>query len=526
MKSIFSLGLIVFCLQLALNAQIASHNLVGYWHNWNTSSAPYIQLDAIDSRYSIVEVSFALPVSTTDMTITFTPDGLTQAAFIAKLQSAKAQGKKVLLSLGGATSTIDLTTTANKTAFTNSLINIINTYGFDGLDIDIESGNSIYVTGGTIAAPTNVAQINLINALKQIMQSYRAANNNKKMLLTFAPETAYVQGGQSAFSSIWGGYLPILDALRDSIDLLQVQLYNSGSMYGIDGGIYTQGTADFIVAMTEAVIKGFNTSGGQFRGFPAAKVAIGLPACTSAAGGGFVSASVLASAMKYLWGIGPKPGSYTLATTGGYPTLNGMMTWSLNWDAVASCDGAYTYATTYQTTLNSLLASIPVELLNFQAKPLSKTVKLHWQTASELNADYFEVERSIDGKNFDKIGQIKAFGNSSALKNYEFTDNQPSNGTNYYRLRQIDFDRKTQLSPIVAVNFSSLSPLNVFPNPVSHTLIINGKIIGNYYVFDVFGREILRGLLSENQTSIDVSPLVSGVYFLKIKETVTKFTKE
>ena len=524
MKSILTFLLLCVCCHFGLNAQIAAHNLVGYWQNWNYSGAPYIQLNQIDSRYSIVEVSFALPVSTTDMTITFTPDGVTQADFIAKLQAAKAQGKKVLISLGGATGVIDLTTTINKTAFTNSLMNILNTYDFDGLDIDIEGSNSIQITGGTIAAPTNVSQINLINALKQIMQNYRLAHSNKKMLLTLAPETAYVQGGQSAFSGVWGGYLPILDALRDSIDLVQVQLYNSGTMYGIDGVIYTQGTADFIVAMTEAVIKGFNTSGGLFRGFPASKVAIGLPACASA-GGGFTSMANVTAAMKYLWGIGPKPGSYTLATTGGYPTLNGMMTWSVNWDAVASCGGAYTYAATYQTALNDLLATIPVELMNFQAKPLPKTVQLTWQTASEINSDYFTIERGADGKFFDKIGQIQANGNSSALKNYSFTDNQPLNEANYYRLQQIDKDGKVQLSPIIAVDFAAPFILSIFPNPVTNLLTFSGENVGEYAIFDAFGREILRGPISSNLTTIDMAALISGVYILKIKDKVLKFTK-
>lgn len=141
--------------------------------------------------------------------------------------------------------------------------------------------------GGTISAPGNIAQINLIDAIKQIMANYRATHP-QKLLLTMAPETAFVQGGQSGFGSIWGGYLPIIHALRDSLDLLQVQLYNSGSMYGIDSKIYTQGSADFILAMTEAVIQGFNTSGGMFTGLPASKIAVGLPACTNAAGGGLI----------------------------------------------------------------------------------------------------------------------------------------------------------------------------------------------------------------------------------------------
>jgi chitinase len=225
---------------------------------------------------------------------------------------------------------------------------IINTYGFDGIDIDIENGNSILAGGGTIANPTSTAQINLIDAIKQIMANYRS-NHSVKLLLTMAPETAYVQGGQSAYGGIWGGYLPIIHGLRDSLDLLQVQLYNSGSMYGIDGAIYTQGTADFIVAMTEAVIHGFNTNGGFFNGLPADKIAVGLPACTNAAGGGFADTAAVRTAINYIRGFGPPPGTYLLTNVNGYPTLRGMMTWSVNWDAVSTCGGSWEYANNFQT---------------------------------------------------------------------------------------------------------------------------------------------------------------------------------
>jgi chitinase len=182
-----------------------------------------------------------------------------------------------------------------------------------------------------------------------------------------APETAYVQGGQSAFGGIWGGYLPIIEGLKDSIDILQVQLYNSGSMYGIDGSIYSQGTADFIVAMTEALIQGFNTAGGMFSGLSADKIAVGLPACTSAAGGGFVDTLAVKAAVDYLRGVGIKPGSYSLYNSGGYPSLRGMMTWSVNWDAVSSCGGVYQYANNFQnifSVTNSIasISSLGVEI--------------------------------------------------------------------------------------------------------------------------------------------------------------------
>jgi hypothetical protein len=152
-------------------------------------------------------------------------------------------------------------------------------------------------------------------------------------------------GQAGAYGGIWGAYLPIIDALRDRLDILQVQLYNSGSMYGIDGGIYTQGTADFIVSQTEALLQGFQTGGGFFAPLPPEKVAIGLPACPLAAGGGYVSPALLAQTVDYLRGTGPQPGSYQRVAT--YPTLRGLMTWSINWDAVASCAAANEFAQAY-----------------------------------------------------------------------------------------------------------------------------------------------------------------------------------
>ena len=329
-----------------LKAQLPSPALVGYWHNWNDSNAPYLPLDAVDDRYNVVVVAFAMPVSPTDMTLTFVPEGTTEAAFVSQIQSLQDQGKRVLLSIGGATATIDLTTVENKDSFVASANALLDAFGFDGLDIDIEYGASILVTGGTLEAPANGAQVHLIEAIEEIMANHRATHG-EKMLLTMAPETAYVQGGQSAFGSIWGGYLPVIHALRDSLDLLQVQLYNSGSMLGVDQQVYTQGTADFVVAMTDAVIEGFSTAGGAFPGLPAHKVAVGLPACPSAAGGGYLDPAGVAAAVGYLLGNAPQPGAYVLANGLGHPGLGGMMTWSINWDAASGCGGTYAYAETF-----------------------------------------------------------------------------------------------------------------------------------------------------------------------------------
>jgi chitinase len=344
---------IVIFIQCNLFAQTPSPALVGYWHNWNTTEAPYIQLNNIDTSYNVVIISFALPTSYTDMTMTFVPEQVTQAAFISQIQQLQSQGKKVLISIGGATGVINLADNTQKQNFINSMNTMINTFGFDGIDIDIEHGDGI-LAAGTIASPTAPGTINLILAIESIMNTYQQTHGHK-MFLTMAPETAYVQGGMSAYGSIWGGYLPLIHALSDDIDIVSVQLYNSGTIYGIDGNIYTQGTADFIVALTEATIQGFSTTGGLFAGLPASKVAVGLPACSSAAGGGYTDTATVAAAIRYLKGEGPQPGSYTLTQTAGYPDLRGMMTWSINWDAAANCGGAYTFAQNFNNLFNPIV---------------------------------------------------------------------------------------------------------------------------------------------------------------------------
>ena len=344
--------LIVFiCVCAHIQAQIPQKALIGYWHNWNISEAPYIQLNALDSRYNVIDFAFAVPHAGTDYQMEFIPEIISQTTCKNYITALQNQGKKIIISIGGATAPISLDNINERNTFITTMNAIIDQYGFDGIDIDLE-GSSVMVSGGTIANPIDEKINNLIYAIKQIMKDYHT-KYNKSLLLTMAPETAFVQGGMSAFGGIWGAYLPVIHALRDSLSLLHVQLYNSGSMYGIDGNIYNSGNADFIVAMTEAVIKGFSTSGGFFTGLPANKIAVGLPACPNAAGSGFIDTATVNKAMKYLMGIGPKPGSYTLVQSGGYPTLRGMMTWSMNWDAVNTCASTYQFAENFEKIYGS-----------------------------------------------------------------------------------------------------------------------------------------------------------------------------
>ena len=108
-----------------------------------------------------------------------------------------------------------------------------------------------------------------------------------------APETAYVQGGYSAYGSIWGAYLPIIYGVKDKLTYIHVQHYNAGSGIGMDGNNYNQGTADYEVAMADMLLHGFPVGGNTNNFFPALRsdqVMIGLPAAPAAApSGGYIS---------------------------------------------------------------------------------------------------------------------------------------------------------------------------------------------------------------------------------------------
>ena len=350
---VFKIILIILSLLIAPSlvfGQMPRPALIGYLHNWDYSKAPYIEPLITDTRYNVVIIAFATPKAGTSYDMKFKPAKLSKQEFLRQIQTLQKSGRKVLISIGGGGTTVKLNTAFERDIFVNSINNIIDSYGFDGIDLDLES-SSLVLSGGTIKNPVDSTIIYLIDAIKKIMSEHRDTFG-KKLLLTMAPETAYVQGGQSGYGGVWGAYLPVIDALRDSIDIIHTQLYNSGSMYGIDGNIYISETPDFIVAMCEAIIQGFETNGGHFDGLPATKIAVGLPACPDAAGSGYTLPVQVRNAIRYLMGNGIQPGLYKLFKENGYPDLAGMMTWSINWDAVANCGGAYEYADIFEEIFN------------------------------------------------------------------------------------------------------------------------------------------------------------------------------
>ncbi|MFK7948129.1 MAG: YCF48-related protein [Saprospiraceae bacterium] len=172
---------------------------------------------------------------------------------------------------------------------------------------------------------------------------------------------------------------------------------------------------------------------------------------------------------------------------------------------------------------------LPVELLSFEAKATdNKQVELVWTTASELNNDYFVIERSKNASDWENIGRVLGIGNSIELKDYDFTDFSPYLGINYYRLKQVDLDGTTDFSDIRNVIIEQDYQIKVFPNPTNHQLFISMKTekfvqdfrILNIEMYNTLGRKVLEtnySNVSSDLIELDISNLRSGIYYLSIR---------
>ncbi|MEL6674312.1 MAG: T9SS type A sorting domain-containing protein [Bacteroidota bacterium] len=164
----------------------------------------------------------------------------------------------------------------------------------------------------------------------------------------------------------------------------------------------------------------------------------------------------------------------------------------------------------------------PVEYSLLDAKFVGGKVNLAWSTTKEVNNDRFEVERSIDGRNFTKIGQVSGAGNTTVEQQYFFTDYTPSLGLTYYRLKQVDIDGTFEYSRIMtaAPSQKMIQYMTLYPNPA--VTEVNVQISGNEQaeqirLMDMQGHavEIPFQRFSGFQWKLDVSDLAPGVYLLK-----------
>ena len=125
--------------------------------------------------------------------------------------------------------------------------------------------------------------------------------------------------------------------------------------------------------------------------------------------------------------------------------------------------------------VNYTAAGLPVEMVFFSSVVKKSNVELEWVTASETNNDKFEIEKSLDTKQWSKIGTVFGNGTSFMTNNYHFTDKKPKSGSNYYRLRQIDYDGTEEYSNTIVASFKSNISHQIYPIPVKNELHIMYK---------------------------------------------------
>jgi hypothetical protein len=168
--------------------------------------------------------------------------------------------------------------------------------------------------------------------------------------------------------------------------------------------------------------------------------------------------------------------------------------------------------------------SLPVSLVDFNARRYGKVNNLSWNTLQEFNSSHFIIERSTDGRNFAAIGKVKATGNSSSTRHYSFTDQSPVKGINYYRLQMVDIDNSAKYTPIRSVKNIGALDLSVFPNPVTSLskLAINSDKpgIGNLTIVDAAGHQVLNRhitvITGDNIIPVNFNQLSQGIYVLKV----------
>ncbi|MCC5581232.1 cellulose binding domain-containing protein [Microtetraspora sp. AC03309] len=280
---------------------LPKHFLTGYWHNFDNPTVE-LKLSAVPDEYDLVAVAFGEATSTPGE-VTFGVDpglsaslgGYTDAQFKADLQTLHARGKKVILSVGGEAGRVQVAGATAATKFADSVYALIQSYGFDGVDIDLENGlNATYMAQALRALRTKVGA---------------------GLIITMAPQTIDMQ-------STGMEYFKLALNIKDILTVVHTQYYNSGSMLGCDQSFaYSQGTVNFMTALACIQLE---------NGLRPDQVALGLPAGPGAAGGGVLSPSLVNQALTCL---ATRTNCGTFVPPRAYPEIRGAMTWSINWDA-------------------------------------------------------------------------------------------------------------------------------------------------------------------------------------------------
>ena len=296
---------------------LPAHLLMGYWQDFTNGAEPLTLAD-VPSTYNLIAVAFGNATTTPgqvsfslDPTLASTLGGYTQQQFINDIATLHARGQKVILSVGGQNGAISVDDATSAANFASSVYSVIQQYGFDGVDIDLENGVN----------PTYMA-----SALEQL-----SSDVGSSLIITLAPQTVDTQ-------STGDDYFQLALDIKSILTMINTQYYNSGTMNGCDGNVYAESTENFMTALACTELEG---------GLSPSQVGLGLPASSSAAGSGYTTPSVVNDALDCL---AAQANCGSFVPSAAYPGIRGVMTWSINWDA----SNGYNFANTVAPYLATL----------------------------------------------------------------------------------------------------------------------------------------------------------------------------
>ena len=199
----------------------------------------------------------------------------------------------------------------------------------------------------------------------------------------------------------------------------------------------------------------------------------------------------------------PNAGSMGRIVSGGYARRNNISTFS-------------------QYGIATSLAALPLDLLNFYAVRKNKNVLLQWTTANETNTSHFELYRGSQPTALQYLGQVAATGSSSTNQTYGFTDLNPLNGLNFYRLKIVDKDNSYKMSGFEKINFDDNASINIYPNPVINNMLFvdySGEKIKDIRLVAVDGKQLTCNFTMQNNNQLKVSvpsTIAKGTYLLQL----------
>lgn len=163
------------------------------------------------------------------------------------------------------------------------------------------------------------------------------------------------------------------------------------------------------------------------------------------------------------------------------------------------------------------LPLLPIEITYFNAVQKGNCISLNWQTNSEVGNDYFLIEHSMNGVGFEAIGMVPGNGTTLRITNYEFSDMHPSIGTNYYRLKQVDYDGAFSYTKTVGIKIGA-DEIHVLPNPTQGIVKLNGLAESDDTIVRVYDEtgKLIKELQLPASSSFDLSEQPKGLYIISI----------